>query len=34
VGRPHSKITVDQRVNGPPDNTLSQMLDAGRQDED
>lgn len=33
-GRPHSKITVDQRVNGPPDNTLSQMLDAGRQDED
>jgi hypothetical protein len=33
VGKPHSKITVYQRVNGPPDTTLSQMLAEGRQDE-
>ncbi len=33
VGRLHGKIMVMQRVNGPPDITLSQMLDDCRQDE-
>ena len=33
VGLPHSTITVYQRVNGPPDTTLSQMLKDGRQEE-
>jgi hypothetical protein len=34
VGKLHTMIMVTQRVNGPPDGTLSQMLDAGRQDGD
>jgi hypothetical protein len=32
VGQPHRKIMVIQRVNGPPDTTLSQMLAEGKQD--
>jgi hypothetical protein len=31
VGQPHTKIVVVERVNGPPDITLSKMLDDGRQ---
>jgi hypothetical protein len=31
-GREHSKITIAERVNGPPAMTLSQLLDAGLQD--
>jgi len=31
-GKEHSKITIAERVNGPPDMTLSQLLDAGLQD--
>ena len=33
VGRPHSKITISRRVNGPPDTMLSRLLSAGLQDE-
>ncbi len=32
VGVEHSKIAVYERVNGPPDNTLSRMLTDGLQD--
>lgn len=32
VGLPHSLITVNQRVDGPPDLTLSKMLSASQQD--
>jgi len=32
VGVEHSKIAVYERVNGPPENSLSQMLTDGLQD--
>src|SRR5262252_3928966 len=32
VGKVHTMLMAYQRVNGPPDNTLSQIIDAGRQD--
>ena len=31
-GRAHTLLTVGQRVNGPPDETLTQVLNAGLQD--
>jgi hypothetical protein len=34
VGKSHTMIMAYQRVNGPPDSTLSQIIDAGRQDTD
>ena len=34
VGKPHTMIMAFQRVNGPPDNRLSQVIDAGQHDTD
>ncbi len=31
-GLEHTLLTVDQRVNGPPDETLTRVLEAGLQD--
>lgn len=31
-GQPHTLLTIAQRVNGPPDETLSQVLEAGLHD--
>ena len=33
VGWPHTKITITQRVDGPPDTLLSRLLAASLQDE-
>lgn len=31
-GQPHTLLTIAQRVNGPPDETLSRVLDGGLRD--